>query len=224
MGTEHADDLQLARACLDGDRDALAELDALIESVAPALASRGARRQEVEDMLQLTRERLLVSASEQQPRLSLYSGKGRLGGFVRTVAMRLWLNSKRGQREVATAPEALHVLAGSSDPALEHLKARYLEQFRAALAHAWTALSRDDRDLIHHQVVDGLSIDDLAKLFGIHRSTAARRLVGAKDALVAATRESLRDSLGISETEVRSIIRLIETRLEQAATLFDSAT
>lgn len=222
MKAGHADDLLLAKACLEGDRESLIELDKLIESVAPAIASRGASRQEVEDMLQLTRERLLVASEDKDPRLSLYSGTGRLGGFVRTVAMRLWLNSKRGQREVATAPKALHVLAGSSDPALENLKERYLDQFRTALSDAWTVLSVDERDLIRHQVVDGLSIDELAKLFGVHRSTAARRLLGAKDALVVATRESMRDRLGVSETEVNSIIRLIETRLEQAANIFDS--
>lgn len=215
-------DVELAGACLRGEAAALDQLDALIAGVAPALASRGAPDHEVDEILQQTRTHLLVADGDRPARLSMYSGSGRLGGFIRTVAMRLWLNSRRGRREVETAPEQLQVLAGSTDPALEHLKQRYLGEFRAALAAAWKSLERDHRDLLRHQLVDALTIDDLAVLYGVHRSTAARRLVAAKDALVTATRAQLRGALGIGESEISSVLRLIETRLQLAVDVLDS--
>ncbi len=42
----------------------------------------------------------------------------------------------------------------------------------------------------------------------MHRATAARQLRHARDQLVAATREHLRSALGVSESELESIMRV----------------
>ncbi len=195
----------------------LTVLKCTLNGVAPELVSRGASNADIDDILQQTQTRLLVADGAQSSRLAAYSGAGRLGGFVRTVALRLWLDSRRGLREVDVAPSELDVLAKSVDPALENLKENYLNQFQAALAEAWRDLKTEHRDCLRYRMVDSLSIDQLAKVYGIHRSTAARRLVVAKDTLAAATRANLGQTLEITEGEIDSILRLIQTRLDLAA-------
>jgi RNA polymerase sigma-70 factor, ECF subfamily len=212
-------DRDLALACLAGQREALIALDALIDSVVPALASRGANASDVDDVLQLTRARLLVTDGDQQAGLTRYSGAGRLGGFVRTVAMRIWLNLVRDRRAFEPLPAQLEVLAGSTDPELERMRSVYLHEFAQALARAWSAIAAEQRVLLRHQLVDRLNVDELSSLYGIHRATAARRLIAAKEALVVATREILRATLGLSEHEISSVLRLIETQLDVAAVL-----
>jgi RNA polymerase sigma-70 factor, ECF subfamily len=211
-------ELNLALACLAGQPAALARFDRLLEEVAvPAIASRGLGRAEIDEVVQRSRVRLLVGGSEAGPGLALYSGRGRLAGFVRSAAVRAALNLRRdqGRRDL----HAMDVLldAASHDPELRHMKEHYLEEFRRALSAAWDLLTAEEQLFVRHQLEDSLTIDDLARLYAIHRSTAARRLAAARDRLAVETRRRLRQDLGMSDGELDSVLRLIRSRLGDAA-------
>lgn len=60
------------------------------------------------------------------------------------------------------------------DPELSHLKATFAAEFKFALTLAIDELSVRDRNLLRQSVLDGLTIDQLGKLYRVHRATAAR--------------------------------------------------
>lgn len=209
-------DLFVAWRCLRGEQSALRVFEGVLDQAAAPLAAYGLGRPDIEEVLQATRVRLLVATGERPPRLALYSGQGRLGGFVRAAAVRVALNLRRAERRRSAVQELHRRAEEATDLQLVHMKLRYRDEFGAALEAAWQALSDDHRLLLRHQLVDQLTIDQLAAIYGIHRSTAARRLVGARDALVGETRRRLRENLGLSDEEVSSVLRLIRTRLDLA--------
>lgn len=57
----------------------------------------------------------------------------------------------------------------------------------------------------------GATIDDIARMFQTHRSTAARWLVDAREALAAGTRQHLSAKLGLGEPQLQSLLRLVRT-------------
>ncbi|MBL4635589.1 MAG: hypothetical protein JKY56_17140 [Kofleriaceae bacterium] len=216
------EDLWIAYRCLQGESRALAALDTLLNTVVPALSTRGFSQTEIEETKQLVRVRLLVAEPGENPRLSLYQGRGRLGGFLRATAIRVALNLRRAESRLAV-PQQLELLAKmSSDPALAQLRENYLQGFRSALADAWSTMDDSDRVFVRHQLVDKLTIDEVARIHGIHRSTAARRLIMARERLVEATRLHLQQALDLTETEISSVLRLIHSQLEVALDAIDS--
>ena len=74
---------------------------------------------------------------------------------------------------------------------------------------AVASLSPRERNLLRHSVIDGLGIDQIAAIYHVHRATAARQLKQARTTLVATTRERMRIALGIGETELDSIFRVL---------------
>ena len=222
LGRLALEDLLIAYRCLEGDRGALSTLNNLLDSVVPALSERGFSRADIDEAKQQVRVRLLVAEPGENPRLSQYLGRGRLGGFLRAAAVRVALNLRRSESR-RTIPQQLELLAKrSADPALAQLRENYLQQFRSALSAGWASLDDSDKVFVRHQLVDKLTIDEVARVHGVHRSTAARRLIAARDRLVEATRSHLRSSLEISETELSSVLRLIHTQLEVALDAIDS--
>ena len=92
---QHADDLDLASACVTGDRDALEKLEVLIERQAEAIARVDRSHDFIREIQQRVRMRLLVGANDGRPRIVDYAGRGPLAAFVRVAALRLALMEKR---------------------------------------------------------------------------------------------------------------------------------
>ncbi len=88
--------------------------------------------------------------------------------------------------------------------------------FRAALAEAITKLSSEDRNVLRLSLIHGLSIDEVGRIYQIHRSTAARRLARLKDAIAQDTRMYLRAQLGADKKELQSLFRLVQTGLDKS--------
>jgi RNA polymerase sigma-70 factor, ECF subfamily len=83
-----------------------------------------------------------------------------------------------------------------------------------ALNAATAALSAEERNLLRFAIVDKLDADAIANVYGIHRTTAGRRLALARDALAARTREALKRQLRVSDKELESIVRLVHSQLD----------
>ena len=108
----------------------------------------------------------------------------------------------------------LDELSSTDDPELDYLKKHYRAEFGAAFEAAVADLAPRARNHLRHLFVERLTIDQLAALYGVHRSTAARRLATARDALLQATRKQLVDRLQVESGEVDSIMRLIDSHIE----------
>ncbi|MBL4637578.1 MAG: sigma-70 family RNA polymerase sigma factor [Kofleriaceae bacterium] len=214
----HWDELYIADRALRGDDAAIEIVDAMLRNAAgAALGSRGFSQTEIEEAIQQLLTVLLVPGSKTSSKLDQYSGRGSLSGFLRTAVVRLALNARRGESRHQHNAYAQQMEAVLDDPELRHLKQNYLETFREALESAIDTLPAEKKLALRLQFEDRLTIDDLARLWGVHRSTAARRLASARDTLAVATREQLKSKLSLDDSDVQSVMNLIQSRLGDAA-------
>jgi RNA polymerase sigma-70 factor, ECF subfamily len=161
------------------------------------------------------RTRLLAADASGHRRVADYAGLGSLRRWVRTAAVRLALNQGRGVQELATADDDLAArLPDGGDAELSFLKARYRPAFAAALREGLDALAAGDQNLLRQRYVDGLSLEELGALHGVHRATALRRLERARQALLDDVRARLRSRLNLDSGEMESLLRLVASRIE----------
>lgn len=212
----HTDDLYLACACALGDRQAVLAFEAhCVVGLEVVLARYRASSDLVAEVKQRVRERALVSA-EGPPRIERFSGRGDLRGWVRVMAAREALELLRRSRRDAWVDDdaRLRALVTPGDPALDHAKAHYVQEFKQAFSAALRSLPARDQTLLRQHVIDGLSIDQLGALYGVHRATAARKLERARQAVLDGTRQRLSSVLRVRSGELDSILRLIRSRVE----------
>lgn len=210
----HWFDWLLARACLTGDRRALDLLDShCIDRLVPVFASKGLSRPDVDALLQDVRAHLVVGEG---PALLGFSGRGSLRAFVRTASLRLWLNARRGDERRLDRESVVAMLEPrvGDDESLRFIKQAYAAQYAEALQSAWSELRPEQRLPLRQHLLSGMSIDRIAAFHRIHRSSAARRVVAARDALIHASKVILAGKLGLSTPEVESVLRLVRSRLE----------
>ncbi len=208
----HACDLFLARACLDGLAVALSRFDALLVHEVRA-AGRTVRATDdlVDGVTQHLRASLLAG---ERPALSRFAGRGDLRGFVRIGVVRELLRLMGRQKREAPADEvALAELGPRLDPELERFRTAYRDDFAVCFRQALAALAPRDRTVLRMNTFEKLSIDKIGALFDVHRATAARWLERIKADLAADTEERLAARLGVSDTEVESIIRLVRSEV-----------
>ena len=102
-------------------------------------------------------------------------------------------------------------------PELQHMKELYRAEFKKAFAEGLAELPLEARTYLRQYYLDGLGLVQLAKLYGSSAPTVCRRLQSARGELLTATRTRLAERLKVSETELESIMRLIESRLSADA-------
>jgi RNA polymerase sigma-70 factor (ECF subfamily) len=218
LAAMHTDDLYLACGCADGDAAALAGFEQRCgQAIQRAFATMGAAQADRADLEQVVRQRLLVAPAAGGPaRIASYSARAPLPAWVRVVATReAARRSPRAQRErSADDDELAGLLAADDDPELGYLKRLYRDEFKRAFHAAIDALPARDRLVLCQHLLDGLGIDQLAALHGVHRATTARWIHGAREAVLAGTQRALVDRLRLSRAEVVSVMRLIASQLD----------
>jgi RNA polymerase sigma-70 factor (ECF subfamily) len=206
-GDVNVADLYLAQACLCGDRRALAVLEKdVMPKLVPALARVCKGDIGVDDVLQTTREKLLVGNREREPKLAQYTGEGSLVGWLRVVAVRdaLAVRRKSTPRKEDLGDAAARI-ATPSNAHIDLLRKSHAKDFKAAIEEGLAQLSVQDRNMLRMNLLDRMSIDDLAQLYRMHRATAARRLQRARESILEHAQTKLKDELGLSDSEAKSL-------------------
>jgi RNA polymerase sigma-70 factor, ECF subfamily len=204
----------LALACVAGEAAALAVLESdLLPGLRPALAKLGLDAAGIDEALQIVRADLLAPRPDAPPRLANYSGRGSLGGWLRTVAVRAGL---RLQRSTPRHDELSENAPGSiaDDPELAYLKKTFGDAFHTAFGEALAALPAQDRLLLKQRFRFHMGVEELGALHGVHAATISRRVASARDALAEATRTAMMRTLGVDRADVSSILRLIHSELD----------
>jgi len=211
-------DLYLARAAADGQPEALRAFEArLLPEVNVAVARLRLPPSGLDEVRQLLRQRMLVGSAETPGRLAAYPGTGPLSGWVRAAALWIALDwqRQRGGQAAATDDGDLSLLVSpEDDPELAYLKRTYRAEFNACFSAALEALAPRQRNVLRLKYLDGLSIDQLGALYGVHRSTTARWVLSAQEALLTQTRRLLTERLRLTPSQLDSVLRLISSQLD----------
>jgi RNA polymerase sigma-70 factor (ECF subfamily) len=208
-----ATDLWLACACAQGDEAAVATFTKTY--LDPIFPLPGDLARLSNDVRQAASMKLLVSENGAPPRIVEYAGRGDLGSWVSVVALRIALTFVRKKaREVAIDDRVLFDVADRGDAELEHLKRHYRLEFAEAFQHALGALRPRERNVLRQYHVDGLTMDQIARVYRVHRITVVRWIERARDELASETRKILVARLGIERAELDSIMRLIRSQVD----------
>lgn len=212
----HIAELYLACACADSDPRGLELFERrYLDVVDAALATMKTGGEAVQEVKPIVR-RLLLVADDSPPLITDYDGRGDLRDWVRVTATRAALRLLRSsRREVPLDIDALErALPPGADAQLEYIKTVYQGEFRAAFQAAVDRLSERERNVLAHQFVDCLTLEQIGALHHVHPGTVARWLGAARARLLRGTRTALRSRLGVQVAELDGIMRLVESRLD----------
>ncbi len=215
-----AADLYLAVACLSGNSVAQARLQATVVSVMGRLGHFRLSPADRDDLVQSMMGRLLTSISG-IPRLQNYSGRGSLEGWVHVLMTRAVLDRLRTSRQaMPNDSDVLLGLADQHDGELEVLKEQHRETFSKAFRGAIARLTVRQRNLLRQHYLDDLSLEDMGKLYRVHRATSARWLKEAREDVLVHVRDELVRLGALRENEIDSVMNLVRSRLDLSAGFF----
>jgi len=211
-----AADLYLACGCLRSVGAALAAFKTLCMAEAQWALKRLRLPMAVEDLHQLVLVRLLTAERNQPPRLAQYAGRSSLSAWVRVVATREALMVRRKEQPPQKGSDLCEALSVSTrDPELAFFKDRYREELRASFRWALQELDVRQRNLLRHQLLFGRTIDDLAALYRVNRTTASRWLEKTRHTLFTLTRRHMMKRLRVPQDEFHSILRLLHSQIDE---------
>ncbi|MBK7864940.1 MAG: sigma-70 family RNA polymerase sigma factor [Archangiaceae bacterium] len=214
----HVADLYLAFACLLGDPHALTEVDQVLSSGVPAVFGQLPAGLTPDEVLQRLRLKLFVRSGEAPPAIAGYSGRGALVQWLRAAAVRVIQDFARrgaGRHEAATSDDALiETPAAGHDADLQYLKGRYAAEFKAAFQETLKELSPRDLNLLRLSYLDGVSPEEIGRIYQTHRTTVWRWLGQCREALLTGTRRRLAERVKVSEGELSSLMNAVHSQLD----------
>lgn len=211
------DDLFLAGACAVGVGGAAAAFERLcgtrMRAALAAVVKSIDLRSEVE---QHARDVLLIGAGKAVPKISEYRGQGPLGRWVSVVATGLAISVVRAvQTELRIRDAAAREVAPTvARPEIELAKQRYRQDFESALSEAISALDARGKVLLRLQLVRGISVEKIGKMYGVSQSTASRWLAEARETIRDELDRLMRGRLDVSRDELASLAGLVASQLD----------
>lgn len=187
------DDAYLACGLSLSRPQALAAFERFIAPVVMrGLASMGVDGARQQELLQQTRQRLLVAGPGEPARISQYAGGGALASFVSTVAARLVLAEARREKPQESVDEpGAAALGMAQDFEKSFFKKEQAQLFEDAFAKALRSLPARDRTLLRLNLVEGVAAEKLCDLHGVSRATITRWIAAAREELAVRTRQNL---------------------------------
>lgn len=208
-------ELFLVCACLRGDPSAIGVFESQYIATVPRHLARATRdRAVIEEVQQRVRERALLGGPRSPSALESFSGRGSLEAWVRVVATRIHLDLLRQRDDRATATSADLAAPSELSPELLALRQRCLPALADALADALRALSARDRALFRLHFVDGVTLDRIAALYGVNKSTVSRWISAARDSALSRASDQVRAALGVGPDSAASLFALVQSQLE----------
>ena len=154
-------------------------------------------------------------------KLSYYSGRGSLEGWLRTVLAQAHVNAYRGTRRDVSLEEEAE--SGKQFAVQDPGPVSQVDpRLNAATDEAVAALSPEDRCILAYYFLDDLTLARIARILGVHESTISRKLEKLVRALrkdifrrLTETGMSRRQAEEALEVDVRDLTVDIRSRLAQ---------
>ena len=234
-----ADDLCLIIACERGDEKAWNELvERFSTTVRSAARSASSNEDAAEDLAQSIWAELYGLRTRKDgkaaSKLSYYSGRGSLAGWLRAVVAQLAVDTYRKQARLVQADEDVDLDRLARETPMTELQAavastghnpeevvsnRFAEaDMQNALNTAVKELAAEDRLLVKLYYFDNLRLHEAGKVLGVHEATASRRLTKVHTHLRQRVGEILISERGWTKAETErsfsEAARYLETDLE----------
>jgi len=170
----------------------------------------------VDEVRQLVRHKLLVAEPGKAAKVDDYAGKGKLVGLVKVVAVRTALDLLRKHKR--EAPAASYDLARlptpEKDPELQFIKASYRVEFSNAFEQAVRSLTSRERNMLRMHQLNGVTLEQLAEMYDVHRATVVRWLAKARASILSQTKKNLRTKLKLGPDELDSMMEMLQSRFD----------
>jgi len=210
-------DLWLACGVARGDAAALRAFETHgLRDLDAAVAHLGGGTALVEDVRHAVRERVLGAGAGGQAKIADYRGRGDLRGWLRVVAVREALQLLRARRRETPLDTdgALATRLGADGPPTDALTTDERRIYRDAFTAALATLTPRERNLLRQQYLYGVTIDELATLYGVHRATVARWVARVRELVLRRTRRHVGDALSLAGDELDSVMGRIASHLD----------
>jgi RNA polymerase sigma-70 factor (ECF subfamily) len=222
-------ELYLCCACAQCDTEAMRVLEAeTLPQVVKAISRIDSDSEFIEEALQTLRDKLLVGT---KPKIADYAARGPLVAWLSVAAARVALDAirSRNARKLHHADLPDRLAQTDSSPLNDIVTSRYRDSFQRALKHAIGSLPARERNLLRLQLVGRCSIDQLGRMYLVHRATAARWLESARNRVFESVRQQMKLEHRLSDGEFDSIARGVRSQLDLSITatisgLSDSAS
>lgn len=156
-----------------------------------------------------------------------YAGRGELKGWLCVCAVhQAGRLLKRDRREVQLE-EAPAVLLPSPQAGAEQtlLTGELKDLFETAFREAVCALTSRERNLLRYHFLSGLSIDQIGMLHRVHRATAARWLIQARERLAKETYTRFLAAAPMHVQSLSDVVQLVRSQITaNLASLLKSVT
>jgi RNA polymerase sigma-70 factor (ECF subfamily) len=176
--TLHLEDLVLAQACASGHESAWEQFVKLFKgklyAAALSITCEASAARELADSVYADLFGTRTDKDGQRKsKLALYSGRGSLDGWLRTVLAQSHIDRIRRDQKLVAFDEAVELPNGGR-ATLEPTgsDARLTESTDAALA----ALAPEEKLLLAAYYLDGRTLAEIGRMLSLHESTVARRL------------------------------------------------
>ncbi len=219
-----ADDLCLILACEKSDEKAWEDLvtnfDATVKSTARKIS---ANNEDAEDLASSIWAELYGlkhdADGKLKTKLSYYSGRGSLGGWLRAVVSQLAVDQYRKQSKLVQIEEnrefenlanessekndGLNVVTHTETPEEIFSEKRTTKDVSEAFSQAVNELEAGDKLLLKLYYFDDLKLKDIGQILGFHEATASRKLVRVQTEIRKAVEIILKNRHGWNEMEVK---------------------
>lgn len=213
-----AAELKLCCAALRGDDRAAALLrDQLQGVIIAALRRIGMNDTQLDEVKQLVWTLLLVSKDDKPGQLAGYLGLGHLRNWVRVVVVRVarrW--RQRDKKLMPTSDDWIfdRMVEEGESPELAVVKKSSRELFKQAFKAALAGLKPEDATLLRHRYIDGITLQEIGRIYTIHHATVLRRVERIKGELIETTRAHMMKQLGLDEAECASLVRAVQSHFD----------
>ena len=229
-----ADDLCLILACERGDEaaweDLVANFDSTVKSAARKISQ---NNEDAEDLASSIWAELYGLKHDKdgklKTKLSYYSGRGSLGGWLRAVVSQLAIDGFRKQskfvqieenrefenlaNESSEKAENNSVVAHTDNPEQIFTEKQTQKDVGEALKSAIAGLEAEDKLILKLYYFDDLKLKDIGQTLGFHEATASRKLVRVQTEIRKSVEKILKNQHGWSEKEVKNYLSETASKL-----------
>ncbi len=175
----HVEDLALARACAAGNERAwqvfMLRFREKLYDTGRQLTRDDATGRELADSVYADLYGTKTRAGRRQSKLFSYSGRGSLGGWLRTVLAQEYINRYRKHRRMVSLDRECE--EGAQFPAASTESVIAIdERLEPAVDGALRALAEEDRFILASYFLDERTLAEVARALSVHESTISRKV------------------------------------------------